>query len=75
MRILIRIIGILLVILGAVWVLQGVDVLPGSVMTGDVHWAIYGAIAIVVGIILIAASSRRKAKPPLPPPPETPATP
>ena len=71
MRVLIAIIGILLVILGAVWILQGVNVLPGSFMTGDVHWAIYGAIAVVAGIILIAASRRRRSQPP----PATPAPP
>jgi len=64
MRALITIIGILLVILGTVWVLQGVNVLPGSFMTGDVRWAIYGAIAVVGGIILIAASRRRRSQPP-----------
>jgi len=76
MRVVLIIIGILLVILGAIWILQGINVLPGSFMTGDIHWAIYGAIAVVVGIILVAASSRQRkpAKPPSPPPPESPVT-
>jgi uncharacterized membrane protein HdeD (DUF308 family) len=69
MRALITVIGILLIILGAVWILQGVNVLPGSFMTGDIHWAIYGAIAVVAGIILIAVSRRRRPQPPSAPPP------
>jgi hypothetical protein len=72
MRVLVTIIGILLVILGVIWILQGIDVLPGSFMTGDVHWAVYGAIAAVVGIVLIAVVNKRRAGPPSPPP-DTPA--
>jgi hypothetical protein len=60
MRVLVTIIGVLLVVLGAIWFLQGINVLPGSFMTGDIHWAIYGAIAVIVGIILIAVSRRRR---------------
>lgn len=78
MRILVTIIGVLLIILGAIWILQGVNILPGSFMTGDIHWAVYGAIAVVAGIVLIAVGRRRRAKPtppPAVPPAEPPAKP
>jgi hypothetical protein len=62
MRIVSRILGILLVILGCIWFLQGVNVLPGSFMTGQIRWAVYGAIAVVVGFALLFAARRRTVK-------------
>ena len=59
MKISLQIVGILLVVLGCIWFLQGVNVLPGSFMTGQVRWAVYGGIAVVVGIGLLFAARRR----------------
>ncbi len=53
MRIVLRIVGVLLVVFGCIWFLQGVNVLPGSFMTGQMRWAVYGGIAVVVGIGLL----------------------
>jgi hypothetical protein len=58
MRIVLNAVGILLMILGAVWFLQGIDVLPGSFMTGQTRWAIYGGIAFVVGAIAMYGGLR-----------------
>ncbi len=58
MKIVGRIIGILLALIGAVWVLQGVGYLPGSFMTGQTKWAVYGAITCVVGLIVLWLSRR-----------------
>lgn len=44
-----RIFGILLVLAGLVWFLQGINILPGSYMTGDPQWAVNGGIAMAVG--------------------------
>lgn len=44
-------IATLAIIVGCVWTLQGVNVLPGSFMTGDVRWAYRGT-----GLALIAAA-------------------
>ena len=52
--------GILLAIVGATWILQGINVLPGSVMTGQIQWAIYGGIAVAVGIVLFLYARRKK---------------
>ncbi len=51
--------GILLILGGAVWVLQGVNILPGSFMTGQIQWAYNGAIAILIGIAAIWYARRR----------------
>ena len=54
-----NIVGALLVLLGAVWFLQGINVLPGSFMTGQIRWAIYGGIAVLAGVCLLWAAKRR----------------
>lgn len=43
------IIGILLFLIGLVFFLQGINILPGSYMTGDPQWAINGGIMMLVG--------------------------
>ena len=53
MRITLNIIASLLVLVGAVWFLQGVNVLPGSFMTGQTRWAVYGGIAAALGLALL----------------------
>ena len=58
MRILATVLGILLVLIGIVWILQGINVLPGSFMTGQTKWAINGAIAVVAGVLLFLWSRR-----------------
>ena len=58
MRMLMTIVGVLLVPMGGVWILQGINVLPGSFMTGQTKWTVYGAVALVVGIVLLVAARR-----------------
>ena len=58
MRMLMTILGALLVLMGGVWILQGINVLPGSFMTGQTKWATYGAVAVVVGIVLLVVARR-----------------
>jgi hypothetical protein len=60
MKIVLSIISILLILAGGTFFLQGINVLPGSYMTGDPQWAINGGIMIVVGIGLIIWAARRK---------------
>jgi hypothetical protein len=60
MRIISYIVGAVLLILGAVWILQGLNFLPGSFMTGHIQWAIYGAILVILGVLLIVWTRRRK---------------
>ena len=58
MRMPMTIAGVLLVLMGGVWILQGINVLPGSFMTGQTKWAVYGAITLVIGIALIVLARR-----------------
>lgn len=39
---------VLFFLAGLIWVLQGVNILPGSFMTGDPQWAINGAITMLI---------------------------
>jgi hypothetical protein len=48
-----RIAGVLLCVLGVIWILQGVDILQGSSMTGEGIWAVFGTVLIVLGVTLL----------------------
>lgn len=61
MKIALRIVGIVLIVFGCIWFLQGINVLPGSFMTGQIRWAVYGGIAVVIGIGLLVGAGRRRA--------------
>jgi hypothetical protein len=58
MRITLNIVGGLLVLAGATWFLQGINVLPGSFMTGQIRWAVYGGIAVAAGIGFLLRANR-----------------
>jgi len=53
--------GILLVIAGTIWILQGFDVAfaPESFMTGDRSWVLWGALALLLGVRLVWGARRR----------------
>jgi uncharacterized membrane protein HdeD (DUF308 family) len=58
-RIALNVAGVVCLLVGCVWILQGINVLPGSFMTGQAKWAIFGAILTVVGIVVLVATNRR----------------
>lgn len=60
MRWVLIIVGIIGLLLGAVWTLQGLDVIGGSPMSGNSMWAIIGPIVAVVGILLLLVGARRR---------------
>jgi hypothetical protein len=60
MRITLTVAAVLLVLIGTIWFLQGVGVLPGSFMSGQVQWAIYGGLTAIVGAGLGVAAYRRR---------------
>lgn len=72
-----RAIGIVCVVVGGVWLLQGIGVAQGSVMTGSTLWAILGAATLVVGALVLrraltaakaAIATDQAAAPPVEPP-------
>jgi len=60
MRIALNVVGVLLLLVGCVWFLQGINVLPGSFMTGQTKWAIYGGVLALAGIALLISANRRR---------------
>jgi len=58
-----RVVGIVAIVLGALWVGQGLGYLPGSVMSGVRLWFWVGAALVLVGLALLLASRRREVGP------------
>jgi hypothetical protein len=53
-------VGIVLILLGGLWILQGVGLLAGSIMTGQTFWAIVGVVLLIVGVVLCAIGVWRR---------------
>jgi hypothetical protein len=53
MRIFGSIVGGLMIAAGIIWILQGVNILPGSFMTGEIAWAWRGTLIAITGILLV----------------------
>lgn len=60
MKLVLSIIGILLILSGSIWFLQGINILPGSFMTGDPQWSINGGITVGIGTVVLLIANRRK---------------
>ena len=64
MRIVSTLIGLLLVLMGGIWILQGLNLAWGalarSFMQGDQHWALYGAIVVIIGVAQMVWSIKRR---------------
>lgn len=54
------VLGVFFVLAGVVWILQAFDVAfaPGSFMTGDRKWVLYGALTVASGVVLIEWARR-----------------
>ena len=52
MRTGVGVVGVLVLLMGAVFAGQGLGYIPGSVMTGDIKWFWIGSVMVVVGLVL-----------------------
>lgn len=59
MKVVLPIVGVLLVLLGALWIGQGLGYIGGSFMTSDPTWAIIGVVVVLVGVGLGVFGLRR----------------
>jgi hypothetical protein len=50
--------GFVLTLAGAVFTLQGVGILGGSVMSGVTFWAVAGPVIVLAGVVLAAIGLR-----------------
>lgn len=61
MRVVSSLIGLLMVALGTVWILQGLDLaFRVGFMVGDRRWALYGALLALVGVAQVIWSNTRQ---------------
>jgi len=61
MRITLKIVGVLMMLMGTIWFLQGINILPGSFMTGQIRWAVYGGGTALIGLWIVVLANRRRA--------------
>jgi hypothetical protein len=52
--------GLVLCVVGAVWIFQGVGVLHGSFMTGHSPYVVLGGVAVVLGVALLGWAARAR---------------
>lgn len=55
------VLGILAVLIGGVWTLQGLNILGGSAMSGQTTFVVVGLILAVLGLLLLIFGARRRA--------------
>jgi hypothetical protein len=61
MRIVSSLIGLAMILMGTVWMLQGLNLaFRVGFMVGDRHWTIYGAILALFGVAQVVWSNTRQ---------------
>jgi hypothetical protein len=58
-RNLLMVLGVLLLLVGALWTLQGLGVVGGSAMSDVRLWAVVGPLVAVAGAAVLARAARR----------------
>ena len=54
-----NIVGVLLALVGLVWIGQGTGIIQGSsFMTGQAQWALIGLVCLVIGGLLLFTTNR-----------------
>jgi hypothetical protein len=64
MRIVSSLLGVLMFLMGAIWMMQGLNVGPSAILRGfmvsDLHWTFYGLILAAFGVAQVVWSNTRK---------------
>ncbi|PYE29029.1 hypothetical protein C8J32_101891 [Rhizobium sp. PP-CC-3A-592] len=47
--------GVLCLLVGLIWTLQGANLMGGSFMTGQTQWLVIGLIVAVIGVVLLVS--------------------
>ncbi len=65
MRWIVNGIAVMMLLVGVIWLLQGIGVLPGSFMSGQAFWAVMGLILIgASAAVFVLRTRRRPSNPP-----------
>ncbi len=51
--------GVILILVGLVWILQGLNILPGSFMTGNMLYTYLGILLDAIGVVILVMVNRR----------------
>jgi hypothetical protein len=60
MRWILNILGILLFLMGTVWILQGTGIFPVGFMAHDMKYTYWGIALDLVGVVLLVLANRRR---------------
>jgi len=60
MRIVGTVVGIILLLLGGLWIAQGSNLMAGSAMSGQSMWLWIGIVVLIVGVVAIWWANRRQ---------------
>jgi len=64
MRIVTTLLGVVMILMGCVWAMQGLNVGPAAILQGpmvdNIQWTYYGALLAIVGIAEIVWSNTRR---------------
>jgi hypothetical protein len=55
-------VGVIALLVGVLWTLQGTGVVGGSAMSGHAQWTVIGLVLIVVGAAMLAFAATRKGR-------------
>jgi hypothetical protein len=66
MKWVLNILGLLLILMGTVWILQGTGVLPVGGMAYQPQWAYAGIFVDLVAVVLFIVANRRRKRLPRP---------
>jgi hypothetical protein len=58
-----NVLGFICAFIGFIWLFQGLNVIPGSFMTGSSFWAVMGVIVGLIGVGLLSKIGRSKNDP------------
>lgn len=59
-RTVLLVVGLVLLLAGALFTLQGLDVVGGSPMSGRTLWAVLGPVIALVGLVLLVLGGRTR---------------
>ncbi len=62
MRWILSIVGLVLALLGILWILQGLNIVPVGFMAGHLQYAVLGLVTAVGGLVLVLFANRRSKK-------------
>jgi hypothetical protein len=60
MKIAWNVLGIIGLLIGVVWTLQGLNILGGSFMSGQTEWLVFGVVLAVASLIALASTNFRQ---------------